>query len=156
MDKNLNKEVAFCPGGTELLLMYIIAVTLFVISVSAIIHIADTIFSGFQSVHWIQFIAEVIFVIICSPVIFAVMDSETLYINRAKRYFKLKKRIINFDDISGFKYKFGYNSFPQKSPFSITFTLFLYSGEDVSFDVYFFGFEKIISDRLQEVGIGKF
>ena len=65
MDKNLNKEVAFCPGGTELLLMYIIAVTLFVISVSAIIHIADTIFSGFQSVQWIQFIAEVIFVIIC-------------------------------------------------------------------------------------------
>lgn len=156
MHKDLNKEVAFCLSGIELLIMYIIVIAIFAISVSAIIHIADTILSGFQSVHWIQFIAEIIFIITCLPVTFCVIDSETLYVNNAKRYFKIRNKIINFDDISGFKYKFGYKDFPKKSLLSITFTLYLYSGENVSFDVYFFGYEKIISDRLEKIGISKY
>ncbi|MBQ3311098.1 hypothetical protein IJG72_03385 [bacterium] len=156
IDKNLDMDVEFCPNKLEQILMYAITVILFATSLIAAINCVDTIFSGFKSVHWIQFISEIIYISICIPVIFSVIDSNTLYVNTAKRYFKLKNRIVNFDDISGFKYKFGYKSFPKKSFLCVTFILYLYSGENVSFDIYFLGYEKIISDRLVEIGLAKY
>lgn len=157
MNNNVqNKEVAFCPSMGELFLMYIIVILLFILAVTAILDITDTIFSLFKNVNWIKFSADTIFVIFCSPIIFAVIDSETLFVNKAQRYFKIKDRIVKFDDISGFKYKYGYECFPHKSPFSVTFTLYLYSGENVTFDIYFFGYEKVVSDRLTKIGISKY
>ncbi len=92
-----------------------------------------------------------ILALIFIPTPIFIAQADIVYVNRLGGYFRIKNKIIPFNEISSIKYNYGFLKPHKYSIFSTVFYFVMKSGERIRFFAYFRGHETSVIKSLKEL-----
>lgn len=148
--KNINldktNEEMFCPTKFFLVLWIITSLIMLVVGMEILWCLFNTPID-FEDATLI-FLVLLAIIFIPTPIFIA--QADILYINRLGGYFRIKNKIVPFNEISSIKYNYGFLKPYKYSIFSTVFYFVMKSGERIKFYAYFRGHETFVIKSLKE------
>ncbi|MBR2526274.1 hypothetical protein IKE67_07375 [bacterium] len=143
-------EELFFPNGFWCAYAYIVSILFLIICLYFLyIFIDELINANYGSDYFIKF-ALVLFFGFFTPIL-DVFKSKRIYVNFFEKYFRIRNKIIPFDDIVYIKYNYGYLKPFKYSIYSTVFYFVLRNGEKVRFLTFFRGSDNVLKRELKDL-----
>ncbi len=140
----------FFPKGIWYLYTYGLAILFFIIGLHFVFVFIDELLNANYGGDYFFKFSLLIFLFFLTP-IFYVFRSGKLYVNIFDNYFRIKNKIIPFNEIVFIKYNYGFLKPHKYTIFSTVFYFVLKSGEKVRFCTFFRGTECKLKDKLRDM-----
>ena len=148
--KNEREEIFF-PNGIWKAYTYGTALLFFVIGLFFIGIFTDELLNAnYDGVYFAKFFL-LLFIIFLTPIFF-VFQADNIYVNIFDRYFKVKNKIIPFNDIVYIKYNYGYLKPLKYTIFSTVFYFVLKNGEKIRVFTFFRGTDAKLKEKFKDFG----
>jgi len=145
-----NEEIFF-PKGFWYLYTYGLSIAFFVMGVFFVGIFIDELFNANYDNGYLFKFFLLLFFMFLTP-IFYVFKSDKIYINIYDRYFRIKNKIIPYDDIAFIKYNYGFFKPLKYTIFSTVFYFVLKNGEKIKFFTFFRGSEAKLKEKFLDMG----
>ena len=145
-----NRENLFFPNGFWYLYTYGVAIFFLGIGLYFTYIFIDEFLNANYGIDYHVKFLFLLFLIFTAPT-FCVFKADKLYVNIYDGYFKIKNKIIPFDEIELIKYNYGYLKPFKYTIFSTVFYFVLKNGERIRFFTFFEGSENVLKQKLSEM-----
>ena len=144
-----NEEVFF-PNGFWGAYAYIVTIIFMMIFLYFVyLFVYELVNENYSSNYFFKF-ALILFFFFFTPVL-DVFKSKRIYINFEDRYFRIKNKIISFDDLVYIKYNYGYLKPLKYSIYATVFYFVLKSGEKVRYLTFFRGSDYVLKREFTDI-----
>ncbi len=144
-----NRENLFFPNGFWYLYTYGVAIFFLGIGLYFTYIFIDEILNANYGIDYHAKFLFLLLLLFTAP--FCIFKADKLYINIYDGYFKIKNKIIPFDEIELIKYNYGFLKPFKYTIFSTVFYFVLKNGERIRFFTFFEGSENVLKQKLSEM-----